>query len=172
MLIGRTRTRYGKTKRYRTGTGTRRGIQSDRDCPGNFSCDTKEREWKEKERVLLFWLGLNEWRTLETNSIENMLCNMETRDQAPSSFSKPAETHSTAITTQKVPPIVISEQKSWMVKREWIQQRQIQIKYCHLTRRHTDPFFKNRCSLVNYPDIKRRKPWVPLSSFPKRRCWA
>lgn len=86
---------------------------------------------------------------------------MEAEDKAASTSSTLAETHPTSVKTQKVRPIVISKQKFWLVSRELIQQRKIQIRHC------ITQTCKNRWPSGNYLDENKGNPEYHSFKFPE-----
>lgn len=65
-----------------------------------------------------------------SNFIERMISDMEVEEQAASTTSIPVVTQPILVKSQKVRPIMISEPKSWMVSRDFIDQKKIKINHC------------------------------------------
>lgn len=65
------------------------------------------------------------------------------QNQAPTTASTSAKIPPTIVKIPKVPPIVLSEQKSWMVSGELIQQKNIQKKHS-VTKRDGNPIHPAR----------------------------
>lgn len=77
--------------------------------------------------------------TIESNTEESMIGEMEAEKQIRPTFSIPTKVKLITTKSPTVPLIGISEEKFWMVSKELIEQRQIQIK--HWATRRVAPRF-------------------------------